>query len=73
MKTSTPILLVIAALLGLAVNLHSQGVAPRSAVDRLKEIKTSNDQLIEKQKATLTKLDDMDKQAEQMRFLMKRS
>jgi len=73
MKTFTTFALVVAALLGFAVNLHSQGVLPKSPADRLKEIKAKNADLIEKQKATLTKLDEMDKQAEQMRFLMKRS
>ena len=51
MKTTTPILLVVAALLGLAVNLHSQGVAPKSPVDQLRDLKTKNDEIIEKQKA----------------------
>jgi len=73
MKISTTFALVLAAVLGFAVNLHSQGVLPKSPIDRLKEIKAKNADLIEKQKATLTKLDEMDKQAEQMRFLMKRS
>ncbi|EDY20011.1 hypothetical protein CfE428DRAFT_2600 [Chthoniobacter flavus Ellin428] len=73
MKISTTFALVLAAVLGFAVNLHSQGVLPKSPIDRLKEIKARNADLIEKQKATLTKLDEMDKQAEQMRFLMKRS
>jgi hypothetical protein len=73
MKITTPILLATAAFLGLAVNLQSQGILPKSPVDRLREVKTKNEEIIEKQKAALTKLDDMDKQAEQMRFLMKRS
>ncbi len=73
MKISTTLALVVAAVIGFAANLHSQGVAPKSTLDRLKEVKAKNDDLIEKQKATLTKLDEMDKQAEQMRFLTKRS
>lgn len=73
MKISTTLALVVAAVLGFTVNLHSQGIAPKSTVERLKELKAKNDDLIEKQKATLTKLDEMDKQAEQMRFLVKRS
>ena len=73
MKTTTPVLLILAALLGLAVNLHSQGVAPKSPVDRLRDLKAKNDEVIEKQKAALLKLDEMDKQAEQLRFLSKRS
>ena len=54
------------------MNLHSQGVAPKSPVDRLRELKTKNAEIIEKQKAALLKLDEMDKQAEQLRFLSKR-
>jgi len=73
MKISTTFAIVVAAVLGFAANLHSQGILPKSPVDRLKEMKAKNADLIEKQKATLTKLDEMDKQAEQMRFLVKRS
>ena len=73
MKTNTLTLTIVAALLGLAVNLHSQGVAPKSPVDRLRDLKAKNDEVIEKQKAALLKLDEMDKQAEQLRFLSKRS
>jgi hypothetical protein len=72
MKTTTPTLLILAALLGLAVNLHSQGVAPKTPVDRLRDLKAKNEEIIEKQKAALLKLDEMDKQAEQLRFLSKR-
>lgn len=73
MRISTTLALVVAAVVGFSVNLHSQGVAPKSTLDRLKELKAKNADLIEKQKATLTKLDEMDKAAEQMRFMSKRS
>ena len=73
MKTSTPILLVLTALLALAVNLHSQGILPKTPIDQLKALKAKNAELLEKQTATLQKLDEMDKQAEQMRFFSKRS
>ena len=73
MKTTTPTLLILAALLGLAVNLHSQGVTPKSPVERLRDLKAKNDEIIEKQKAALLKMDEMDKQAEQLRFFSKRS
>jgi len=72
MKTTTPFLFIVAALFGLAVNLHSQGVTPKSSVDRLRDVKARNEEIIEKQKAALLKLDEMDKQAEQLRFLSKR-
>lgn len=70
MKTIAPI--AVAALLGLAVNLHSQGLVPKSPVEKLRELKTKNEEVIEKQKAALLKLDEMDKQADQMRILSKR-
>jgi hypothetical protein len=73
MKTSTPTLITLAALLALAVNLHSQGIAPKTPLDQLKALKAKNIELLETQKATLLKLDEMDKQAEQMRFFSKRS
>ena len=73
MKAKTLALTIMAALLGLAMNLHSQGVAPKSTVDRLRELKAKNEEIVEKQKAALLKLDEMDKQAEQLRFLSKRS
>ena len=69
----TTYLLMIGALLALAVNLHSQGVLPKSPVDRLKELKAKNAEIIDKQNAALLKLDDMEKQSEQMRFMTKRS
>ncbi|MEI9894474.1 MAG: hypothetical protein WDN28_11465 [Chthoniobacter sp.] len=73
MKATAPTLIAIAALLGLAVNLHSQGILPKTPVETLRTLKAKNDELIEKQKATLLKLDEMDKAAEQMRFFSKRS
>jgi hypothetical protein len=73
MKTSAPTCIALAALLALAVNLHSQGIAPRTPLDQIKALKAKNIELLETQKATLLKLDEMDKQAEQMRFFSKRS
>ena len=65
-------LAVLAALFALAVNLHSQAPLPKSSAEQLKILKASNAALIEKQQATLLKLDEMEKQAEQIRFLGKR-
>jgi len=73
MKTLTSSLLVAASLLVLAVNLHSQAPLPKSPADQLKALKAKNDQLIEQQKQTLLKLDEMEKQADQIRLLAKRS
>jgi len=69
----TTYFLMMGALLALAVNLHSQGVLPKSPVDKLKDLKAKNAEIIEKQNATLLKLDEMEKQSEQMRFMSKRS
>jgi len=73
MKLSAPKILTFGALLALAVNLHSQGIMPKSPLEKLKDVKAKNAELIDKQNATLEKLDEMDKAAEQMRFLTKRT
>ena len=73
MKAIVPAFITAAALLALAVNLHSQGVAPKSALDRLRDLKVKNAELIEKQNATLQKLDEIEKASEQLRFFSKRS
>ena len=73
MKPIAPFLIAAAALLALAVSLHSQGVAPKTPVERLREVKAKNAELIEKQTATLQKLDEMDKAADQLRIFSKRS
>lgn len=72
MKKFAPALLAVSALLGLAVNLHSQGILPKTPVQKLRDIKTKNDEIIKTQTVTLEKLDELDKQAEQMRFFVKR-
>ena len=73
MKTLTPSIAVAVALLALAVNLHSQSALPKSPVDQLKVLKTKNAEMIEQQKQTLIKLEEMEKQADQIRVLGKRS
>jgi len=73
MKTYASTLLAAAALFALVVNLHSQGVAPKSTVDRLRDLKAKNTEIIEQQNATLLKLEDLDKQADQLRIFSKRS
>jgi hypothetical protein len=73
MKNSHTALVILAALFALAFQLHSQGLQPKSPIDKLRDIKAKNDTLLQQQTATLEKLDEIDKQAEQMRFLSKRS
>lgn len=63
----------VAALLLLAVNLHSQTAVQKSPVEQLKALKVKNAEIIEKQKGALLKLEEMDKQADQIRILGKRS
>ena len=72
MKKFAPTLIAVSALLGLALNLHSQGILPKTPVQKLHELKAKNDEIIQKQNTTLEKLDELDKQAEQMRFFVKR-
>jgi hypothetical protein len=69
MKIPAPLTLTTAALFAVALNLYSQAPAPKSATEQLTALKAANAALIEKQKATLLKLDEIAKQAEQMRFL----
>ena len=73
MKTPTFLLVAAASLSVLAMNLHSQAPVAKSPVDQLKVLKATNAALLEQQKQTLLKLDEIDKQAEQIRFLAKRS
>lgn len=63
----------VAGLLALAMNLHSQSALPKSPVEQLKALKAKNAEIIEQQKAALLKLDEMEKQADQIRLLGKRS
>ncbi len=73
MKNLTSSLIAAAALLVLAVNLHSQSILPKSPSDQIKALKAKNIELIEAQKQTLLKLEEMEKQADQIRVLAKRS
>jgi hypothetical protein len=72
MKTFASSCAVLAVFLTLVANLHSQALLAKSPLEQLKALKAKNAELIEKQQATLLKLDEMDKQAEQMRFFSKR-
>lgn len=73
MKTPT-FLLVLVAIVGVAGSLRSQlPGAPKSPLQQLQAMKTQNQQLIEKQNATLQKLDELQKTASQIKVLTKRS
>ena len=73
MKKLTSSLIVAVSLLALGVNLHSQSTLPKSPTDQLKALKVNNAEVIRQQNETLLKLDEMAKQAEQIRLLGKRS
>lgn len=81
MKKSTVILLVAAMIfLSQAAHLISQSppsdkTADKSAIylEALQAMKTSNQQMIERQQKTLLQLDDMQKEADQIRILARRS
>ncbi len=73
MKTFIFPLTVTASLLVLAVNLHSQSPGAKSPPEQLKALNAANAKLIEQQKQTLIKLDEVAKQADQVRVLAARS
>ena len=74
MKTLLSLALSVAALLALATNLHSQAPeAPKSPMQILQAMKAKNQEVIEKQTQTLQKLDDLEKDAEQLKIFGKRT
>ncbi len=73
-------LLSIAAIaLALPASLHAQevnptaAVVPKSALERMQEVKAANARLLETQRATLLRLEELEKQARQLRIFTKRS
>ena len=67
-------LLTLAALLALGLQLHSQApVVAKSPLQTLQAIKQKNQELIEKQTATLQKLEALANDAEQLKIFGKRS
>ena len=74
MKTLTLSVLTAAALCALAPHLHSQApVAPKTPLQQLQEMQEKNKALIERQTGALQKLDALQKEAEQVKFLAKRT
>jgi len=79
-KSAFVILLAAMIFLTQATRLISQSPQPGSFPDKsavylqaLQAMKTSNQQLIEKQQKTLLQLDDLQKDADQIRILARRS
>jgi serine protease inhibitor ecotin len=74
MKNILSHLLTAAAVLALTANLHSQAPgAEKTPLQQAQALKAKNLELIEKQTQTLLKLDEIEKQAEQLKFFGKRS
>jgi hypothetical protein len=66
--------LVAAVALGLGVSVHSQAPAaqPKTVLQQLQAMKAQNQAVLEKQTALLLKLEDLQKEAAQVKFLAKR-
>ena len=73
MKTLTIFLWSAAAILALSASLHSQNAPAKAPLEMLQSLKAQNTALLEKQAATLLKLDEIAKEAQQIKFLGKRS
>jgi Spy/CpxP family protein refolding chaperone len=74
MKIILSHLLTAAAVFTLTATLHSQAPgASKTPLQLAQALKAKNQELIEKQKQTLEKLDDLDKQAAQLKIFGKRS
>ena len=77
MKTLLSTALPLAAFLVLTLNLHSQEpqalILPKTPATILQAMKVKNQELIEKQAQTLQKLDVIEKEAEQIKVLAKRT
>jgi len=74
MKTLLSLTLSAVALFAFALDLHSQApVAPATPLQILQAMKAKNQQLIEKQTQTLQKLDELEKEADQIKTLAKRT
>lgn len=73
MNRTTLLAFTIAIALTLGVRVHSQSVTgPKSALQQLQAIKAANAALLEKQTAMLLKLDELQKDAAQTKFMVKR-
>ncbi len=74
MKKVLSLTLSLAAFLALALNLHSQApVVAKTPAEILLAMKVKNQELIQKQTQTLQKLDELEKEADQIKALAKRT
>ena len=75
MKPYLLTILVAACVLFAGTRLHSQApaAAAKTPLELLQTMKAQNQTLLEKQTATMVKLDELQKEAAQIRFMTKRS
>ena len=73
MKALALLFIAAASLLAGVANLHSQAPAPRTPRQALEAMKTQNQKLLEQQTATLQKLEELHKAAQQLRFMARRT
>ena len=67
------ILLILALAAAFAFRVHSQSVTgAKSTLQQLQAVKAANQELLEKQAALMLKLDEIQKEAAQVKFLCKR-
>ncbi len=73
MNRPTLLAFALALALTLSVRVHSQSVTgAKSTLQQLQAVKAANAALLEKQTATLLKLDELQKEAAQTKFMVKR-
>jgi hypothetical protein len=73
MNRSTIFAFVAVLALSLGMRVHSQSVAgAKSVTQQLEQMKAANAALLEKQTAVLIKLEQLQKEAEQTKFMVKR-
>ena len=73
MKTFALLLWIAALAAALNGPLHSENAPAKTPLEALQQAKEKNAALLEKQTATLLKLDEVAKEAQQLKFLGKRS
>jgi hypothetical protein len=74
MKTLTQITAVALAVCALTQPLQSQTARPvKSVREQLQDMKATNQKLLDQQAAALLKLDEMQKEASQLRILVRRT
>ncbi len=74
MKTPAIFFAAVAVALALGSPAHSQNpTLPQTPIQRLEAIRTKNKQLIDKQTETLKKLEELELQSQQIKFLGKRT